>query len=89
MISHKTDKFQKLFDRLPENIKRKTRKAYKLFTQDPYHPNLNFKRIRHAPNTYSVKIDDNYRAIGVRDGEEILWIFVGSHSGYDGFISQL
>jgi hypothetical protein len=36
-----------------------------------------------------VRIDRDYRALGVRDGEEIVWFWIGSHADYDRVIAGM
>jgi len=38
MISRTTARFRKVFAKLPKQIRRQAREAYKLFQQNPYHP---------------------------------------------------
>lgn len=74
---------------MPEQVQRQARKAYKLFIQDPHHPSIRFKRVHPTRPIYSVRISLEYRALGVREGEEVIWFWVGSHADYDKLISQL
>jgi hypothetical protein len=37
---------------------------------------------------YSVRIGIHYRALGVREGDDIVWFWVGSHDEYERLISQ-
>lgn len=32
---------------------------------------------------YSVRITDDYRALGVREDDDVIWLWVGSHADYD------
>jgi hypothetical protein len=36
---------------------------------------------------YSARVTLGYRALGVRDGDTMIWFWIGSHSDYDGMIS--
>ncbi len=38
---------------------------------------------------YSVRIGLDYRALGVREGDDIVWFWIGSHADYDRLVSQL
>jgi hypothetical protein len=89
MRSRTTDRFRKAFRRLPEQVRRQARETYKLFEQDPYHPSLRFKRVHPSRPIYSARISINYRALGVRDGEEIIWFWIGSHADYENLLSRL
>jgi hypothetical protein len=32
---------------------------------------------------YSVRIGIHYRALGVRERDDIIWLWIGSHADYD------
>lgn len=89
MKSHTTERFRKMFRQLPEQTRRQAREAYKFFKQNPYHPSLRFKQIHPAKPIYSVRITIDFRAVGTRDGDEIVWFWIGSHTDYDKLISRL
>ncbi len=89
MISHTTASFRKAFGQLPEQLQRQAREAYKRFQQDPFHSSLHFKQIHPTKPVYSVRVGRDYRAVGVRNRDEIIWYWIGSHSDYDKLISQL
>ncbi|MDR9418410.1 type II toxin-antitoxin system RelE/ParE family toxin [Gracilimonas sp.] len=88
MISRTTDKFWKYYERLPENVKEKAKKAYQYFEENPAHPSLRFKKVNDDPKVYSVRISIEYRALGVLEGNEIIWFWVGSHDDYEELINQ-
>lgn len=89
MISRTTAAFRSAFSQLPEQVKQQARVAYKRFQQDPYHPGLRFKQVHPREPIYSVRISRDYRALGARQGDEIVWFWIGSHSEYDKLLSQL
>ena len=86
MNSHTTDKFRKFFAELPADIQKQARQAYRLFVEDPHHPSLHFKSIHATQPIYSVRIGLNYRAVGARAGNDMVWYWIGSHSEYDKLI---
>ena len=87
MKSHTTERFRKLFQALPKEVQQQTREAYRLFRHKPHHPSLGFKQL--SGNIYSARITLDYRAVGIRDGDDMVWIWVGSHTDYDKLIAQL
>lgn len=89
MKSHVTERFLKAFGELPSHVQRKARAAYQLFKQDPHHPSLRLKRVHPTKSIYSVRIGLDYRALGVREGEEIIWFWIGSHADYDKLLTEL
>jgi len=88
VISHTTERFRKAFRKLPKSVQRQAKEAYKLFSKNPYHPSLRFKQIHSQKPIYSVRVGLGYRAVGVRDGEEIVWFWIGSHADYDKLIAE-
>ena len=64
-------------------MKAKARRAYRLFESDPAHPSLRFKKLQGTTNVWSVRVSDQYRAVGVRTGETVEWIWIGSHNQFD------
>jgi hypothetical protein len=36
-----------------------------------------------------VRVGLAYRALGVRDGDDMIWFWIGSHGDYDQVLSQL
>jgi len=88
MNSHITDKFRKTFKELPADVRKQARQAYRLFIENSHHPSLRFKPIHPTRPIYSVRIGLNYRAVGIREGEDMIWYWIGSHAEYDKLIQQ-
>jgi plasmid maintenance system killer protein len=64
-------------------VKAAARRAYQLFVHDPDHPSLRFKKLQGYDNVWSVRINEQYRAVGERDGDVIEWAWIGSHNEFD------
>lgn len=76
--------FRRAFERLPEDVQRRAREAYQRFAADPAHPGLRFKRVHSEFALWSVRINDSYRAVGVRQADdEMIWFFIGTHAEYE------
>lgn len=88
MISRTTERFRKALAALPEQVRAQARLAYRLFQQDPWHAGLQFKQVHPSQPIYSARVGLGYRALGVRDGDLIIWFWIGSHADYDRMISQ-
>lgn len=73
--------FWSLYHKLPVEIISLADKKYLLFATNPYHPSLQFKPIK--GQFWSVRIGQNYRAVGKRNGDEIAWFWIGTHAEYD------
>ncbi len=89
MISRTTARFRKAFGALPVHVQERARKAYQQFRDDPQHPSLHFKPVHATQPIYSARVSLGYRALGVREGELILWFWIGSHDEYERLIQDL
>jgi hypothetical protein len=83
MKSRTVPSFWDCHRRLPLHIREAARKAFRLFQDDPAHPSLSLERLVRGPGFWSVRVTRDYRAVGVRDGDEILWIWIGLHDEFD------
>lgn len=68
---------------LPSDIQRQARSAFELFLADPFHPSLHFKQLDRRRNLWSVRIGPHFRALGYRDGDDIVWHWIGGHDEYE------
>ena len=66
MESQTTEKFRRLFSAAPSAVQAKARAAYQLWSANPAHPSLRFKKIHDQLPIYSVRIDLDWRAVGAR-----------------------
>lgn len=89
MISRTTERFRKAFASLPKQVQYQAKIAYKQFKKDPFYPSLRFKHIHSAKPIYSVRINVEYRAVGIQTENEIIWFWIGSHSDYMKLLSRL
>lgn len=89
MRSRATSRFWDAYAELPERIKRRARKAYELFEQNPRHPSLRLKKVHADRSIYAVRITRDYRAVGVQKEESIIWFWIGSHEDYDRLLDRL
>ena len=89
MISKTTKRFRDALAKLPKDIQRQAQESYKLFSQDPNHPSLRFKKVHTTEPIWSARINIDYRALAFIDGEEINWFWIGSHADYDKLLDQL
>lgn len=83
MISRARPSFWKAYANLSETNRRAARRAYSLFAENPDHPSLRFKKLGGYDHVWSVRINEQYRAIGERNGDTIIWVWVGSHNEFD------
>jgi hypothetical protein len=72
------------YRRLPTAIQARARKQYGLWAAYPHHPSLRFKKVG---DYWSARVTGAYRAVGIRDGDTIVWFFIGTHAEYDRLLS--
>jgi len=67
--SRTTRRFRELLETAPSAVREKADAAYRTWAADPDHPSLRFKKVHASLPIYSVRIDLDWRAVGVlRDG---------------------
>lgn len=76
-------RFWKSFEQLPPKVQDLARKKYALWKKDPFHPSLGFEERRN--NICVVRIGNSYRALGLREGDLIVWFWIGTHEDYNRF----
>lgn len=89
MNSHANERFWEAFRRSPAHVQRRARRAYRTFRANPFHPSLQFKQVHPHRPIFSVRVGLGYRALGVREGEDIVWFWLGTHADYDQVLSQM
>ena len=89
MKSERSPKFRAMYKKLPADIKERAEAAYEHFQRDPHHPSLHFKKLHTRKPYWSVRINDDYRAIGSLQGDTILWGWIGPHNEYIEILKSL
>jgi hypothetical protein len=89
MKSVTTSQFWKLYHSLPEEVQRRADRAYELWHINPQAYGLYFKRVGKQQPIYSVRIGKGHRALGMLEGEVILWFWIGHHDEYDRLLRHL
>ena len=88
MRSVTTEAFRSRLAALPAEVQRQARRAYQQFCRDPYHRSLQFKRVHPSLPIYSARITRDYRAVGQREGDVVVWFWVGPHAEYDALLAR-
>jgi len=83
MKSFTSRRFRDRYEELPQDVKLRAKRAYKLFRLNPAHPGLNFKKVDDQDNVYSARVGLGYRALAQMDGEDVVWFWIGPHAEYD------
>ena len=89
MESHTTEAFRACLASAPEAIQAKAATAYRLWAQNPGHPSLRFKKVHTKLPIYAVRIDRDWRALGVLKEATIVWFWIGPHAEYERMLAKL
>ncbi len=81
MKSHATSSFWDTLNRLPQDVQRLARKNYELWREDVSHPSIRFKYV--GDGIWSARVGLSYRALAVKEGDAVIWYWIGHHSEYD------
>lgn len=76
-----TPEFWACYHKLPEDVRKLARKNYRLWSVEPFHPSLHFKKV--SGGNWSARVGIHYRAIGKFMKNSFLWEWIGTHSEYD------
>lgn len=89
MKSVTTAEFWRRYHALPVDVQEQADRAYELWQINPQAHGLYFKRVGTRRPIYSVRIDRGYRALGILEGEAILWFWIGPHDEYMRMLKHL
>lgn len=89
MTSRFTKAYAKRFKRLPAHVQKRALKALRMLDEDERHPSLHFKEVAPKQAGWSMRVSQDYRMVGYREGEEVTWFWIGSHNDYDLLLRQL
>ncbi|MBZ9873012.1 hypothetical protein LB542_19375 [Mesorhizobium sp. BR1-1-9] len=65
---------------MPSSIRAKADRRFASLRSDPFHPSLHFKQVGRY---WSARVDENYRAVAIRNNEDVIWFWIGTHADYD------
>ena len=77
MKSRATRQFWKLLEKLPRAIQEQSERAYEPWRTDPHQSSLQFKRVSQRQPFFSVHVGIGYRALGLREKDQIYWFWIG------------
>jgi len=81
---HRTTKrFWERFGELPRSVQRIARKKFALLKANPSHPSLHFKKVG---KFWSARVGIHHRALAIDDGEDFIWVWIGTHDEYERMI---
>jgi hypothetical protein len=87
--SKTTAAFRKRLAALPPSLRQQARSAYRIFSANPHHASLHFKRVHAQEEIYSARVGRSYRAVGVLDEANlIVWFWIGPHEQYETLLAN-
>jgi hypothetical protein len=75
--------FWRAYAGLDPRVRAAARRFFRLFNECPDHPSLRFKPLAGHEQIWSVRVTAQYRAVGERRGDKIVWVWIGSHNEFD------
>lgn len=80
--------FWKAYEKLDNAIKNRSRKAFALWKENPFHPSLHFKCVNAVENVWSLRISRGYRALCIFEDDKAVWFWIGDHNEYERLIKK-
>jgi len=75
-----TPQFWQRYHGLPAGVRDSADKAFVLLKRDPRHPSLQLKKVG---TFWSARVDLAHRALAVQNGDDFIWVWIGSHDEYE------
>jgi len=70
---------------LPDAIQKLADKNFMIMKANPRHPSV---RLKKAGIFWSARIGIQYRALAKERDEGLVWVWIGHHSEYDGWLNR-
>ena len=87
MINRTRPSFWRAYSQLDATAQKAARESFALFLQNPGQTSLYFKKLGGYENVWSVRVNQQYRAVGERKGDTIWWAWIGTHNQFDKLFS--
>ena len=75
-----TKTFIRLYKKLPDDIKERTKKAIELLESDPSHPSLGHKKMAGQEDIFEIRVSKNYRITYQRVQDTAYLRKIGTHN---------
>jgi hypothetical protein len=80
-----TDQFWRRYWGLPKEVQSIADKNFQILKNSPRHTSLQLKKIQ---NFWSVRVGLAHRALAIEDGNDFIWVWIGSHDEYEKMIKK-
>jgi hypothetical protein len=77
---HTVPTFWEAYENLPAHVRKLADENFELLKSNPRHPSLHFKNVGRF---WSARVGASWRALAVKDGDDMIWFWIGSHAEYD------
>lgn len=78
-----TPRFWERYASLPNDVRQLADKSFELLKGNARHPSLRFKKIG---DLWSARVGLAHRALAIEDGEDFIWVWIGTHDDYERII---
>ena len=80
LTHHAAPEFWDAYQNLPATVRRQADRTFAKLKSDQYHPSVHFKQVGRY---WSARVGLHYRAVALRDENEFIWFWIGTHAEYD------
>jgi hypothetical protein len=80
-----TDQFWRRYWRLPKDIRALADKSFQQLRENSRHPSLQLKKVGAF---WSARVGLGHRALAVEDGDDRIWVWLGSHDEYERIVKN-
>lgn len=80
MTHFASPEFWEAYNALPRHVRLVADRNFELLKINQQHPSLQFKPVGRY---WSVRAGLQYRALAIKDGDDLIWFWIGSHADYD------
>lgn len=84
-----TRAFWDCFGSLSNQDKEQAREAHRQWLAYPRLPGLRFKKVHARRPIFSVRVNLSVRAVGILNGEDMIWFWIGPHDEYEALLKRL
>lgn len=85
MIHRTTRRFWDCYWSLSSQAREVADKSFSLLRENPRHPSLHFKKVGRF---WSARIGSGHRALAIPDGQDYIWVWIGTHDEYERLIER-
>ena len=80
-----TDRFWQRYSSLPKDVQALADKNFQLLKDNPKHPSLQLKKVG---GFWSARVGLAHRVLAIDDGDDRIWVWIGSHDEYEKIIKM-